>query len=181
MCWEQVCLIHSFPVHEIELSVRPELMTELSHFLFGQQACVQVGPSSVANHLETEALCFGGSHCTGTDIAIASGIAPASICGSVDGKVKVERLGAAMVYAAMREMHQKLEAVIDSVKVYDYCSQYNPFYHHSLPPSLPHSSGGERGCASSPGGRWEHPHRPTGSNQRCLQARHSRELWGELT
>ncbi len=77
-----------------------------------------MGPSSVANKLETEALCFGGSHCTATDIAIASGIAPASICKSEEGRVKVGGLGAAMVYAAMREMRRKLEATIDSVKVY---------------------------------------------------------------
>ncbi len=82
------------------------------------QSCIQVGPSSVANELETKALCFGGSHCTATDIAIASGIAPVSICGSEEGRVRVGGLGAAMVYAAIREMRRKLETVIDSVKVY---------------------------------------------------------------
>lgn len=36
---------------------------------------VQVGPESVAFQLEQEALAFGGTTVTGTDIALASGLA----------------------------------------------------------------------------------------------------------
>ena len=36
---------------------------------------VQVGPESVAYRLEQEALAFGGKTVTGTDIALASGLA----------------------------------------------------------------------------------------------------------
>ncbi len=102
------------------------------------QSSAHVGPSSVANRLETEALCFGGGQCTGTDVAVASGVAPMSICGGEEGRVKVGALETVVVYAAMREIHHMLEAAIDSVKV------ATGFSNHSVvccisPPSHPTS------------------------------------------
>ena len=80
-----------------------------------------VGPSSVGYRLTTEALCFGGQQCTTTDVAIAAGVAPRTIC-TTEGALA--SLQPAMVYATMREIRRKVEAIIDSMKVSRQCSVY---------------------------------------------------------
>ena len=71
----------------------------------------------MANKLERDALCFGGQTCTTTDISIAAGVAPITICRNEECQAVVRSQGAAMVYATMREIRRKLENVIDSMKV----------------------------------------------------------------
>ena len=78
-----------------------------------------VGPSSVGYRLTSEALCFGGQQCTTTDVAIAAGVAPRTICTTEDALASLQP---AMVYATMREIRRKVEAVIDSMKVSVWCS-----------------------------------------------------------
>lgn len=78
-----------------------------------------VGPSSVGYRLTTEALCFGGQQCTTTDVAIAAGVAPRTICTTEEALASLQP---AMVYATMREIRRKVEAIIDSMKVSWQCS-----------------------------------------------------------
>ena len=78
------------------------------------QETVKIGPDSVEYRIKQEALCFGGKRCTTTDVAIASGVAPSSICSMPEA---VFALSSRMVYAAMREIKKMLEAVIDTMKV----------------------------------------------------------------
>ena len=82
--------------------------------LFFLQRKVSVGPESVAFRFTSEALCFGGEQCTLTDVAMAAGVAPASIGHSPDG---VKSIASDVVYSAMREIRRKLENAIDSMKV----------------------------------------------------------------
>ena len=83
------------------------------------QGNVTVGPSSVGYRLTTEALCFGGQQCTTTDVAIAAGVAPRTICTTEEALASLQP---AMVYATMREIRRKVEAIIDSMKVSWQCS-----------------------------------------------------------
>ena len=85
-----------------------------------------VGPSSVGYRLTTEALCFGGQQCTTTDVAIAAGVAPRTICTTEEA---LPSLQPAMVYATMREIRRKVEAIIDSMKVSWQCSVC---FHHNI-------------------------------------------------
>ena len=78
-----------------------------------------VGPSSVGYRLTSEALCFGGQQCTTTDVAIAAGVAPRTICTTEDALASLQP---AMVYATMREIRRMVEAIIDSMKVSGWCS-----------------------------------------------------------
>ena len=78
------------------------------------QGVAKVGPDSVEYRIKEKALCFGGSTCTATDIALAAGIAPASI-GHVPEALSA--LSSKMVYASMREIRNKIEDAIDTMKV----------------------------------------------------------------
>jgi hypothetical protein len=75
-----------------------------------QSGSVTIGPGSVEYRIKQEALCFGGSTCTATDVAIAAGIAPEGIGNTLP------TLAPQMVYAATREIKKKIEAAIDSMK-----------------------------------------------------------------
>jgi len=75
---------------------------------------VVLGPNSVEYRIQQEALCFGGGTCTTTDIAVAARLSRTDFCSCPE---KVASLPAAMVYGSMREIHQKLEVIIDSMKV----------------------------------------------------------------
>ena len=66
------------------------------------------------DRLTSEALCFGGSTCTATDVAVAAGVAPLSIC-QVPGAL--DSLNPTMVYAAMALIRENIERGIDCVKV----------------------------------------------------------------
>ena len=87
-----------------------------SSVLSGSQGSVAVGPSSVGYKLTSKALCFGGQQCTTTDVAIAAGVAPQTIC-TAEGALALASLQPAVVYATMREIRKKLENIIDSMKV----------------------------------------------------------------
>ena len=75
-----------------------------------------MGPKSVGYELTSKALCYGGQQCTTTDIAIAAGVAPQTIC-PAEGALALDSLQPAMVHATMREIKRKLENIIDRVKV----------------------------------------------------------------
>ena len=64
--------------------------------------------------IKQEALCFGGSKCTATDVALAAGIAPGSICQVPEA---LSSLSPQMVYASMREIRKMIETAIDCMKV----------------------------------------------------------------
>lgn len=64
--------------------------------------------------IKQEALCFGGDRCTATDVAIAAGVAPRSICTTPQA---LAVLSPQMVYATMRDIKKMLEVTIDSMKV----------------------------------------------------------------
>ena len=69
----------------------------------------------MGHKLITEALCFGGDTCTATDVAVAAGVAPRSIClaqGSLDS------LHPTLVYMAMSKIRTTIERAIDCVKVF---------------------------------------------------------------
>ena len=85
-----------------------------------------MGPSSVGYKLTSKALCFGGQQCTTTDVAIAAGVAPQTIC-TAEGALALDSLPPAMVYATMREIRKKLENIIDSMKVRELVLIY-PFH-----------------------------------------------------
>ena len=79
-----------------------------------QPSRVKLGPNSVEYRIKQEALCFGGSSCTATDIAVAAGVAPQGIGTSPES---VANLSPQLVYAGMREIRRLLEHVIDTMKV----------------------------------------------------------------
>lgn len=70
---------------------------------------VQVGPDSVAYRLDQEALAFGGSTMTGTDIALAAGLAT----GIGHKKVDISR---EIVEKALEYVHQSVTRGIDRMK-----------------------------------------------------------------
>ncbi len=82
------------------------------------QGVVKVGPDSVEYRIKKEALCFGGSTCTATDIALAAGVAPASLCQNPEAlSALCSQMSIQMVYVAMREIRKKIETAIDVMKV----------------------------------------------------------------
>ena len=93
-----------------------------------------VGPSSVGYRLTSEALCFGGQQCTTTDVAIAAGVAPRTICTTEEALASLQP---AMVYATMREIRRKVETIIDSMKVSWWCLLC---FHSNSDTSLLHSA-----------------------------------------
>lgn len=64
--------------------------------------------------IRQEALCFGGGTTTATDIAIAAGVAPRTICTTPEA---LSALAPEVVYATMREIKKMLETAIDRMKV----------------------------------------------------------------
>ena len=77
------------------------------------QTGVSVGPSSVGYKLTTEALLFGGSTMTATDIAVASGL-----CDNVGDKEKVKEIPEEVRIGALEEIKRKIETAVDQVKVF---------------------------------------------------------------
>ena len=77
------------------------------------QIGVSVGPASVGYKLTTEALLFGGSTMTATDIAVASGL-----CDNVGDKERVKCIPDEVRIGALEEMKRKIETVVDRVKVF---------------------------------------------------------------
>ena len=71
---------------------------------------VRIGPDSVGYRLAEEALVFGGSTLTTTDIAVAAGRA------DIGDRARVAHLPAALVDAALAEIQRLLENAIDRVK-----------------------------------------------------------------
>ena len=70
---------------------------------------------SVGHRLLWEALCFGGRTVTATDVAVAAGVAPPTIC-QVPGAL--DSLGPTLVYKAMCCVRELIESGIDCVKVH---------------------------------------------------------------
>ncbi|NDU99839.1 hydantoinase/oxoprolinase N-terminal domain-containing protein [Pseudoroseicyclus tamaricis] len=71
----------------------------------------RVGPQSTGYRISTEALVFGGSTLTATDVAVAAGKA------DVGDKAKVSGLDPAMVDAAMARIGEMLEAAVERSRV----------------------------------------------------------------
>ena len=71
---------------------------------------VKVGPRSVGYRITTEAMVFGGSQLTATDIAVAAGYA------DVGDKARVAKLDRKLVAAAVDEIHRLAEDTIDRMK-----------------------------------------------------------------
>ena len=71
---------------------------------------VRVGPRSVGYRITSEALVFGGSQLTATDIAVAAGYA------DIGDKGRVAKLDKKLVAAAVDEIHRLAEDTIDRMK-----------------------------------------------------------------
>lgn len=71
---------------------------------------VTIGPDSVGYRLTEEALVFGGSTLTATDIAVAAGMA------DIGDRARVAQLPASLVARCLMRMRTMLEAAIDRVK-----------------------------------------------------------------
>ena len=71
---------------------------------------VHVGPRSVGSRILTEALVFGGSQLTATDIAVAAGYA------DVGDRDRVRHLDRQLVAAAVDEIHRLAEEALDHMK-----------------------------------------------------------------
>lgn len=69
---------------------------------------------SVGHKLLSEALAFGGSTCTATDVAVAAGVAPYSICQAPGA---LDSLNPTLVYKAIVCIRELIESGIDCVKV----------------------------------------------------------------
>lgn len=78
--------------------------------LVQQGGAVSVGPKSVGYRLTEEALVFGGSTLTATDIAVAAGYA------DIGDRSRVAHLGAPLIKAAVAEIHRLAEVAIDRMK-----------------------------------------------------------------
>ncbi|PKB80037.1 MAG: hydantoinase subunit beta [SAR202 cluster bacterium Io17-Chloro-G9] len=76
-----------------------------------QENPLRIGPGSVGYRLTEEAVVFGGGTLTGTDIAVAGGMA------QVGDPGLVKALSATLVAQALQEMRQRMETAIDQVKV----------------------------------------------------------------
>ncbi len=75
-----------------------------------RKAPLQIGPESVGYRLTQEALVFGGSTLTATDVAVAGGLA-----GVGDPKL-VRGLAAGTVAKALQEIQRRVEEAVDQVK-----------------------------------------------------------------
>ena len=73
---------------------------------------VQVGPDSVGHKLQQEALAFGGSVVTATDIAMATGLLAPFGSASVPETVRCQT-----VYAASMQIYKMINNTIDAIKV----------------------------------------------------------------
>jgi N-methylhydantoinase A/oxoprolinase/acetone carboxylase beta subunit len=71
---------------------------------------VKVGPQSVGYRILTEALVFGGSQLTATDIAVAAGYA------DIGDRDRVRHLDKKFVAAAVDEIHRQAEETLDRMK-----------------------------------------------------------------
>ena len=71
---------------------------------------VRVGPRSVGYRITTEALVFGGTQLTATDIAVAAGYA------DIGDKGRVAKIDKKLVDAAVDEIHRLAEDTIDRMK-----------------------------------------------------------------
>ena len=71
---------------------------------------ITVGPRSVGYRLGQEALVFGGSTCTSTDIAVASGLI------ELGDRSKVAHLDPAFVKAALAKIHENVAESVDRMK-----------------------------------------------------------------
>jgi N-methylhydantoinase A/oxoprolinase/acetone carboxylase beta subunit len=71
---------------------------------------VRVGPQSVGYRIVTEALVFGGTQLTATDIAVAAGYA------EIGDRERVRHLDKTMVAAAVDEIHRLAEDALDRMK-----------------------------------------------------------------
>ena len=71
---------------------------------------VRVGPRSVGHRITTEAMVFGGSQLTATDIAVAAGYA------DVGDRDRVAKLDAALISAAVDEIHRLAEDALDRIR-----------------------------------------------------------------
>ena len=72
---------------------------------------VRIGPKSVGFEITQQALVFGGSTLTATDIAVAAGYA------NIGDKSLVSHLPANVVEAAVAEIHRMVEDALDRMKV----------------------------------------------------------------
>ena len=73
---------------------------------------VQVGPDSVGHKLQQEALAFGGSVTTATDIAMVTGLLAPFGSASVPETVRGQT-----VYAASMQIYKIISDTIDAIKV----------------------------------------------------------------
>ena len=71
---------------------------------------VRIGPQSVGYRILTEALVFGGTRLTATDIAVAAGYA------EIGDRDRVRNLDKQMVAAAVDEIHRLAEETLDRMK-----------------------------------------------------------------
>jgi N-methylhydantoinase A/oxoprolinase/acetone carboxylase beta subunit len=71
---------------------------------------VRVGPLSLGYRLTSDALVFGGSRLTATDIAVAAGLI------EIGDKSRVKHLPKSLIAAALADAHRKLEEDIDRMK-----------------------------------------------------------------
>jgi N-methylhydantoinase A/oxoprolinase/acetone carboxylase beta subunit len=71
---------------------------------------VRVGPQSVGYRISTEALVFGGTQLTATDIAVAAGYA------DIGDRTLVRHLDANLVRSAVDEIHRLAEDALDRMK-----------------------------------------------------------------
>lgn len=70
-----------------------------------------MGPQSVANELFTKGKSFSGDTLTTTDVAMVAGVCPPL------PSATPPQLEPRVVYAVMREIHRKLEMLVDAAKV----------------------------------------------------------------
>jgi len=71
---------------------------------------VRVGPQSVGYRLTSEALVFGGSRLTATDVAVAAGLV------DIGDRARVADLPKQLIHAALADARRKLEDDIDRMK-----------------------------------------------------------------
>jgi N-methylhydantoinase A/oxoprolinase/acetone carboxylase beta subunit len=76
-----------------------------------QENPLRIGPNSVGYRLAEEAIVFGGSTLTGTDIAVASGLS------QVGNPELLRGLEASFIDEARKEIQRRVETAIDQVKV----------------------------------------------------------------
>ncbi|KZT38595.1 putative Hydantoinase/oxoprolinase [Sistotremastrum suecicum HHB10207 ss-3] len=85
-----------------------------SRVRFTEDNKVTIGPDSVGSAIESEAIVFGGSVLTATDIAVLAGLAPdIGNADLVQGKLSEEKIS-----LAIAELTRMLESVIDKMKIH---------------------------------------------------------------